>query len=172
MSDLSVTATAAEEEGTRFPDLPEDAKLDAEVVSITKKKKPFKDDDGNDIWKFEWKFLVNDPGGEQDGRKLYGDTGLKLSMHPNCRLTAWAQEALQTEITEGMDVDLTLCIGRQVKVIVDRKEYTDKKAVPDPTTGERPTRVANRVVTIGRIPNSNGAAGAVTPGFNPDEEPF
>lgn len=171
MDDLTLTVTAAPDEDEapeRRPDIPENTTFDAEILGLKKIKKPYKNDDGSDVFRLEWRFLLDDPGGPQDGRKIYGETGVKLSLHPNCKLTGWVQEALQTEVVENQDVDLSLLIGRKAKVVIGARTYQPKdKQTKEPMVNPDGTpveRVYNFVDQLMRIPGSGVPS--------PAEQPF
>ena len=113
------------EESNYTGPIPEDEVLKASIVGIKVVTKPFKDDDGEDVKRVEFAFVVNDPGSQWDGQKLWGDTPTRFNDHPDCRLRAWAQEALGgSELPKGFKLDTDQLVGSQVRVVVAQKTYT------------------------------------------------
>jgi hypothetical protein len=101
----------------------EDEILAARLVGVKMVKKPFKDDDGNEIHRVEFAFVIETPGGPFDGQKIWGDTSTVFSNNPNCRLYAWAQEILGIELPVGYDLDTEVLVSHDCRVVVGRREY-------------------------------------------------
>jgi hypothetical protein len=72
------------EESNYAGPIPEDTVLPAKVTAVTQRKKPFKDESGNDIWRMEFSFTVEDPSSDYDGTRLWGDTSTLFNNHPDC----------------------------------------------------------------------------------------
>lgn len=104
--------------------IPEDTILPARVVSVQQQKKPFTDSDGNDIWKMNFAFVVEDPNSPHDATRLWGETSMTFSNNPNCRLFAWAQEILGAELTPPLQLDTDDLAGNACRVVVRVKKYT------------------------------------------------
>lgn len=118
------------EDAVIYDIIEEDTPFFAEVVDVSKRKLPFTDDQDNDIWKFNFKFILEDPDGENDNRPLWGETGVKFSIHPDCVLTNWAREILGMELDDpGFKLDTDMLTGNRVKIIVGVR--TAKKADKD-----------------------------------------
>lgn len=142
------------EESNYAGPIPEDTVLPAKVTAITQKKKPFKDDDGNDIWRMEFSFTVEDPNSDFDGTRLWGDTSTTFNNHPDCKLRAWAQEILATQLDAGFVLDTDILVGQRCRIVVGVKEYQK----------DGQTKTRNFVRDVMR-PSGGGIAAT-------DEEPF
>ena len=59
------------EDAVIYDIIPEDEVFFAELVDVSKRKLPFTDDQGNDIWKFSFKFVLEDEDVENDGLFLW-----------------------------------------------------------------------------------------------------
>jgi hypothetical protein len=101
----------------------DDEILPARVVGIKERIKPFKDDDGNEIKRVEFAFVIETPEGSHDGQKLWGDTSTVFSNNPNCKLFAWSQEILGQELPGGYALDTDTLVGQNCRVIVGLRKY-------------------------------------------------
>lgn len=117
---------AAEGSLEEFAEIPVDTKVTARLTAIKEETKPFKDDDGNDIKRLQWTFVVTD--GEYNNRKIFGDTGVKFVEHPECKLYAWAGSLLGTELPKGFRLNTDDLIGLRADLRVGQKRYTKKGA--------------------------------------------
>lgn len=140
----------------------------ARVVGVKVAEKPFKDDDGKPVHKVEFKFAIIDPTGDFDGQNIWGETGTKFNTHPDCKLRNWSAAILGTELPVGYTLDTDLLMGHECRIAIELYEYEDKKAAPDPDTGEKPTKQRNRVIDV--FPTADAMASMS--GAASGEEPF
>lgn len=127
MSDIFVLQEAdlSDSDNTTYTPIPEDEILDAEVVSIQKVIKPFKDENGNEIERVEFSFKITD--GEYASRKVYGDTPTTFTTHPDCKLRAWVSEILGADIPAGFKFDPDTIVGLPVRIVIGAREANSKK---------------------------------------------
>lgn len=193
MSDDFVMEKAPESKAPEL--LPNDSEHPARVVKMERKLMPFKDDEGNDIYKVEGTFeLQGDEytfvGREGDvlQRRVYGNVSAVFNDSPYCRLRAWVMEILGAdELPEGFRFSLQDLVGNDVRVIVEIHEYPDKKAprnlwTEDINTGElvAPKKQINRVKDVLRADYGGSLASTSTASVNTqastvddmEEEPF
>lgn len=86
------------------------------------KEKPFTDENGNKIKKFEFHFkLITDDA--HDGRDLWGETPTTFNTHPECRLKLWAEALLGQRLPARFRLDLDTLRDRKCIVVVGRREY-------------------------------------------------
>lgn len=111
-------------EESDFVPLEEDDVYEAEVVAVTHKKENFQDKEtGKDVYKYEFKFLIDDETSAWDGKNIYGKTGEKFTTHPDCRLYQWVQEILGAQLEPGFEVDTDELIGNRCRIVIGIKEY-------------------------------------------------
>ena len=98
--------------------------LNARVVTVEWKEKPFVDDKtGEKVKKFEFKFKIEDPSGDHDGQLIWGETSTKLTNHPENRVHNWAESLLGQRLpphyklnTDDLqDRDCRVIVGKSVK---------------------------------------------------------
>lgn len=148
------------EESNYTGPIPEDEILRAQITGIKVVTKPFKDENNEEIKRVEFAFVVTQSGSQYDGQKIWGDTPTRFNDHPDCRLRAWAQEALGGgELPKGFKLDTDALVGNEVRIVVAQKKY--EKDGQD--------KVRNYVKDLLRAPNSNGSS---TFSSLDDEEPF
>lgn len=166
------TFTLEEQEGTEggdgkkeFPLIPDGTIVNAEVLSITKKPMPYKDEKtGEFVVRVEWEFkIVDDP--EYSGR-LWGNTSTKFTTHPDCRMRAWVSEILGADVLpKDFRFNTDTLVGQKCRVVVEVYEFFDKK--------KNAQQFRNRVQDV--IRKQNAYAGAPVGGSMlpvDDEEPF
>lgn len=107
-------------EESSWTPIPDDTVLQAEVVSIKDATKNFGD---GDVARVEFKFIVRDPGGDFDGRWLWGDTPKIFNTDPRCRLRMWVQEILGQDLPPKFNLDTDELIGLQCRVAVGLRTY-------------------------------------------------
>lgn len=98
--------------------IPEDTVLEAEVRAVKQVKKPFKADDGSDIWKVEFEFAVEHNGKQ---RKLWGETPTTFSSHPDCKLTNWVTAILGRTVAEGESLNTDVLVGEHCRVMIGQR---------------------------------------------------
>lgn len=117
--------TTFELEESDFAGYIEDDEIYAATVAKVKVvEKPYDDDDGNKVKKVEFKVVLRDDSGVQDGTNLWGETSTKFNTHPDCRLRNWACAVMGTDLPVGYRLDTDVLEGQDVRVVVGLKEYT------------------------------------------------
>lgn len=101
----------------------DDTIMVADVVSVKVVEKNYKDDDGNNVKKVEFKFAIKDEEGPFDGTNVWGETGTRFNSHPDCKLKNWSQAILANELPVGFRLDTDMLVGHTCKVLVGLKEY-------------------------------------------------
>lgn len=80
----------------------EDTIVTGDLVDIKEKIAPFTEDDGSEIRRFEFTFRLP----EYNNQRVWGETPLTFSTHPDCKLRAWVQEILGgNELPAGFRVN-------------------------------------------------------------------
>ncbi len=119
-------ASAGEDGGERkFPLLPEDSLHEAVVNSIKEQETKLKNDDGTPVVRMSFGFTVT--AGDYQGSKIWGETGVKLATHPDCKLRNWLQELLGQPIAADMVIDTDDFIGNNCRILVGHRSWTDKE---------------------------------------------
>ena len=127
--ELKETTLDDEEVRKEFPVIPEDTILRAEVVEVKQETKPFKDDDGNPVVKVVFQFKVTDD--DFTRQRVWGETPVTFTNHPDCKLRSWMQEIMGGEIdVVGTKVNTDDLVGCECRIVVGNRSWTDK------TTGE------------------------------------
>lgn len=145
------------EESNYAGPIPEDEILPAKVTAVQEKIKPFTDNEGKEIVRLEFAFVVDDPGGPFDGTRLWGDTSKIFNTHPDCRLRAWAQELYGQELPKGFALNTDDLAGLTCRIVVAQRTYKDKLTQED--------KIRNYVKDVFRA-RDGSAFGAI------DDEPF
>ena len=104
-----------------FAPIPAGEILEAEVESVTLREMPFKDDDGNPVQRFEFKFNIIE--GEWAGRWVYGSTSLIFNDNPNCKLRAWSQEIMNVDsFPAGYQLETDDLVGKVCRIHVGQRK--------------------------------------------------
>lgn len=90
----------------------------------------------NPVQRLGFKFRIESDDAH-DGQDLWGETSTKFVNHPGCKLKSWAESLLGQELPAGYRLDIDTLLDRRCRIIVEKREYADKK------TGEQKT--INRV---------------------------
>lgn len=125
---LKAAEEGSEERGDWVP-IPDNTFLTATVLSVKTVKKPFKDDNQNDVYKVEWNFEVTEDG-EFKGRKIKGETSTNFVKHSGCKLFMWVQSVFGRELPEDFEVDTETLVGAEVRVHVDGSQGKEKNDKP------------------------------------------
>jgi hypothetical protein len=104
--------------------IPEDEVLGARITAVAQKKKPFLNDDGSEIWRMEFSFVIEDPNSPFDGTRLWGETSVIFNNHPDCRLHSWAQEILGMDLEPGFNLNTDDLVGMSCRVVIGIRKYT------------------------------------------------
>lgn len=109
-----------------FETISDNSILEAEVVSVEKVVKPFKDEHGQPIVRVEFEFKVVDQ--QHKGRRLWGDTPTTFTTHPDCKMTAWVTEILAVEsLPADFRFNTDSLNGSRARVVVGLREAKDGK---------------------------------------------
>lgn len=111
------------EESNYAGPIPEDSILAARVTAVAQKKQPFKEDDGSDVYKMEFSFVIEDPNSDFDGTRIWGTTPTRFNNHPDCKLFSWTQELLVTELSAGFNLDTENLVGQRCRAVIGLREY-------------------------------------------------
>lgn len=103
--------------------IPEDTVLKATLVELKTKVKENKEKTEK-YNRLDWKFRVDDPDSEWDGRVIYGDTAQTFVRHEGCKLYAWAQMLLGLEFPPGFKFDDQMLPGNSCRIVVGARKYT------------------------------------------------
>jgi hypothetical protein len=103
--------------------IPEDEVLQARITGIKQVKKPFVAEDGSDIWRMEFSFVIDQPDSPFDGTRLWGDTSTNFNSHPDCKLRAWTAEILGIDMQPGFTLDTDQLVGNHCRVVVGVRKY-------------------------------------------------
>lgn len=136
--------------------MPDDDIQRVKILTVKVAEKPYKDDDGNNVKKVEFKTVV--VGGDFNGNYVWGETPTRFNTHPDCKLRNWAQSILGQELPAGYRLDTDVLEGAEARAIIGYKEYVKG----DGTPGKR-----NFIKDL--MPTSEAMASY---GSNPIEEPF
>lgn len=96
---------------------------DAQVVNARKIKKGFTDrETGEPVWKTVWRFkIISDDA--HDGQDIYGETGVKLTAHPNCTLYNWVESVLGMNLPKGYHLKAGVLQDRRCRVEIGKRDY-------------------------------------------------
>lgn len=160
------TFTLEESTGEDFELIPEDTILEAKVLKIqTVTTKMTDEHTGEPVKQVEFTFGILDEPYAAANRKAWGRTSTKFTTHENCRLRAWVTEIMAVnELPTGFRLDTDALVGNQCRIVLEVNTWEDKKAGPDPVTGQPRYKSNNRVKEVIR----SRAAGRPAH----DEEPF
>lgn len=111
--------------------MPDDDIQRVKILSVKVAEKPYKDDDGVNVKKVEFKTVV--VGGEFSGNYVWGETPTRFNTHPDCKLRNWAQSILGQELPPGYRLDTDVLQDAEVRAVIGYKEYTKG----DGTLGKR-----------------------------------
>lgn len=106
-------------------DIEDDEVFTAELVSIAERDREVKRGErkGEKYKVLNWKFVIQDDGGEFDDRPIWGDISPDLNDHPNNKFRAWSAAVLGGALPVGYDLDTDDLVGQTVKIVVGRREY-------------------------------------------------
>lgn len=148
-----LTLTLTESDSREYELIPHGTIIDAKVSKVEKVTTGMKNDDGSAVEQIAFTFrLLDDSYGEE--RNSWGRTSTKFSTHEKCRLYAWVLELMGVdELPPGFKLRLGDLVGNECRVRIEVNEWDDKKADPDPETGEYPKKQNNRVSDVIRSKN-------------------
>ncbi|GAC1673009.1 MAG: hypothetical protein NVS9B9_29960 [Ktedonobacteraceae bacterium] len=113
--------------------IPANTELEAEILGIEERTKPFKDDNGKDVVKVNFSFKVTSDG-EYKNRRQFGETSTSFVDHPDCKFRAWVKAALGVDsLPQEFVLDTDDLLGLPVRLIIGNKP----KKNADGTTGTR-----------------------------------
>lgn len=146
--------------------IPEDQKLLVEIVSVDRVKKPWTDDDGKDIFRIEFEFVV--VGGEYDGQRIWQEVYDEFTDDSRCRLRLWTQEIFNQPVDGGFRLNTDDLVGKRVNATTGIRTWTKQ----DGTEG-----VKNTVKFLSRLKDDDNNEALASPLSKPPsyatgEEPF
>lgn len=155
-------------ESTPIRLIPEDTKVLVEVLDVQRKKKPFTDDDGNEVWRLEFAFKILE--GEYEKQRVWQDVYEDFSDDQRCRLRHWAQELLRCPLDAGFNLDTDNLIGLNANATIGIYEWTKQ----DGSEGIKNTVKFLQRVKDGQSIPAPSAPSAPTrlPAYAANEEPF
>ena len=101
----------------------DDTPMHGSCLSIALKEKPYKDDEGKPVMKFEFKFRLIDEDGAHDGEYLWGETSTLFNDHPKCRLSNWANAIMGEQLPPGYQLDTDELLDKECRVIVGYRTW-------------------------------------------------
>lgn len=132
----------------------------AEVMSCGPKVQPWKNDDGSEQKRVEFKFrLISDD--TFNGQDLWGSTPHNLTNNEKCKLKQWAEAILGQRLPRGCELRYGDLVHKRCRVVVERTDKIDR------TTGEMKTR--NKVRDVFATKEAQARLAQAT-AF--DDEPF
>lgn len=147
------------EESNYVGPIPDDEVLIAEVTGVKATVKPFKDDQGNDIERMEFAFVVADETSQFHNTRVWGDTSRTFSNNPNCKLWCWSQAILGQELGVGDQLDTDDLVGEMCRIVVKQRVQKGKDGAED--------KIRNYVSDVLPLRGTR-----VAPALSLDEEPF
>lgn len=159
------TYTLEESTGEEYEIIPEGTIVEAKVTKIqTVTTKMTDENTGEPVKQVEFTFVIQDE--PYVDRKAWGRTSTKFTTHENCRLRAWVTEIMAVnQLPTGFRLDTDALVGNQCRIVLEVNTWEDKKAGPDPLTGETRYKSNNRVKEVIRSRSAKAA-------YDPAEEPF
>lgn len=110
--------------------IPGNTELEAEVLGIEERVKPFKDDRGNDVVKVNFSFKILSEG-DYKNRRQFGETSTNFVDHPDCKLRAWVKAILGVDqLPEDFVLDTDDLLGMTVRIIVGNKPKKNADGSP------------------------------------------
>lgn len=96
---------------------------EAELVVVQNKKMPWQDKQtGEDVYRWEWEFILSEPGYE--GRKVWGTNVPSFNKNPDNRNFQWTLVLLgQSDLEPGFRVDFDNLVGRRCRIMVNKRSY-------------------------------------------------
>lgn len=118
--------------GDGFGPIPEDTVLRATFVDCFETTKENKDKTEKYL-RYDWKFRVNDPTSEHDGRILHGDTSRVWVAHEGCKAYMWVRALMGTDLPPGFKGNTDAVKDMDCRVVVGARTYTKKGETEEST---------------------------------------
>jgi hypothetical protein len=122
-----VVQEPAEEGGYDNTPIPDDTMVNATLLGTQVKSKQYKDEPAP-VDRLVWKFRIEDP--PYFDRYVWGETGVKLINHPNCKLFTWSQAVLGFDLPVGYQFDTDDLDRRPCRILIGAREGTNKRNEP------------------------------------------
>lgn len=103
----------------------------AELVHVNQSERQFQGEPAP-VMRLGFRFRLESDDAH-DGAELWGETSTKYVNHPGCKLKQWADALMGQELPAGYNLNTDTLLGRRCRVIVEKREYNDRK------TGEAKT---------------------------------
>lgn len=157
MADTYVLEESSNEE---YELIPEDTVLEAKVTKVEEVTTKMTDEHtGEPVKQVKFTFAIEDEPYKSAGRLAWGRTSTKFTTHEKCRLRAWTTEIMGVDtLPTGFRLSLPALVGNYCRIVMSVREWEDKKAGPDPETGQPRYRQSNDVKEVIRSRNVRPAA--------------
>lgn len=110
------------QESAEFTVLQDEDVFHANLVSLTTKvKKSYTSNE--EYTRLNWKFRIDEPDQDVDGRVIYGETSEAFVAHPECKFYSWAQAVMGVEFPPGFNINTDDLIDMQCRIVVGAREY-------------------------------------------------
>jgi hypothetical protein len=158
--------------------IPDGDHIRGTITNIKQKEAGFIDDTtGQKAKRVEFTLVLggfDSNGIDQTGTKIWGETPQKFNTHPDNKLRNWSEAALGRLLPPKYRLNTDELLNKDVVVVVQYREYPDKKAPPLPD-GTQPMKCRNDVYELKPTPDSAAAMidqrGNVAQAID-DDEPF
>ena len=158
-------------ENREFTIIPEDTVLEAELLEMNRKLMPYKNDDGDDVYKVEFTFRVVEDG-EYKNRRVWGNTSTAFVNHPDCRLYSWVKALLGVEdLPGGFAFRPKDLLGSKARVVIGIRKYTPRNSTEEKAVNFVSELAPSRALVRAAAP-APAPAPAPVPASATDEEPF
>ncbi len=104
--------------------IPDDTMLNATLLSTNVKMKQYRDEPAP-VERLVWKFRIEDP--PFFDKYIWGETGVKLVSHPNCKLYTWAKAMMGIDLPVGYQFEEEDLWRRPCRVLVSAREGKNKR---------------------------------------------
>lgn len=158
--------TLEENSGGDFLNLPDDAIVQVEVVSV--ETRAATNSKTGESWNKEnFRFKITDipdalqeEFGVLEGSTIFGSVSSKFTMHPDNKLRQWVEALLDMELDAGFELDTDMLVGRRARAVIS--SYIKKD-------GTRNHQVAGLLPLVSAAIGSGGTTPAA--GIWDDDEP-
>ena len=123
---MTVQPIPEDGEDREFTLIPDDTMHPAELVKISEKEWPDRDDPSKKNKRLEFEFKITD--GEFKNRRVWGSTPANLVGGDRCKLLQWAQELMGgVTLAVGDSLDTDDLIGARCRIIIGSYESGNPK---------------------------------------------
>lgn len=154
---LSFTLDEPVEGAGDLEKIPDNTLVVATLMGTTVKRKTYRDEP-EPVDRLLWKFRIDE--GPYFDRLVWGETGVKLTNHPNCKLLTWSRAVLGFDYPIGYQFEESDLWNRKCRILIGLRDGTNKAGEPTQYN------YIEEVLSATAAPATAGAPGAI------DEEPF